>query len=581
MASVYRAYDTHTAEWRAVKILLPEYARRRKLRKRFSNEAQTMIKLDHRHIVKVFDVGTTDELPYIVMELASGGCVIDWVDNYGPMPARMAVDIVMQACKGLKAAHEMGVVHRDVKPHNILVNHRGVCRVTDFGIAQIEDAGGGMTKTGSVMGTLGYMAPEQRADAKNVDVRADVYGLGATLYKLVTGGTVADLFLAEHDAELLTGVPPVLVPVLLKSTAYKPANRYDTVADMARALHKAKNDLEPVPENTPSLVMPISDGAHPAMGTSELSEPTFPGLHDDHSDFSGNDEGTLQPPNSLYGETTDSEKRAILPYVMPNAPARKRSLTDEDDDEIPDYVDTSSIPEAPKGYEIELDDQSKALAEEALRLAIEAGLVDEHGNRINQETVAVSPIHTIDNNWDITGFVQDILESLWSFIYHTFIQPIQTMAIAIGIGLILLVAISGTSAVHVRSAQVEAISTRQTFYLTLEAEQRVLDDLVALGANQTSLNALWAVYANATDEPERMSSAMRLLGQLATTADAASRSKQAASKGHKVHMVTQRLSRIKNAQLKYQQAMIGWEEAADSKRGRMAVRMGIAGRPEE
>ena len=192
MAVVYRAWDTRDCEWRAIKVLLPEYAQRAKLRIRFANEAQTMLKLNHRHLVTVYDVGMNEALPFIVMEIADGGCVIDWVDAHGPMPSKMAVDVMMQVCKGVGAAHAMGVVHRDIKPHNILITRRGVCRVTDFGIAQIEDAGG-MTKTGSVMGTLGYMAPEQRTDAKNVDVRADVYGLGATLYKLVARSPICSL----------------------------------------------------------------------------------------------------------------------------------------------------------------------------------------------------------------------------------------------------------------------------------------------------------------------------------------------------------------------------------------------------
>jgi len=256
MAIVYRGWDTVDEEWRAVKVLMPEYARRAKIRQRFANEAQTMLKLKHRHIITVLDVGTDEPLPYIVMEIAGGGCVIDWVKTHGPMPPRMAVDVVMQSCKALNAAHKIGIVHRDVKPHNILISTRGVCRLTDFGIAQVEDLAD-LTKTGSVMGTLGYMAPEQRTDAKNIDVRADVYGLGATLYKLLTGGAVADLFLAEHDNEMLEGVPESLVPVLLRATAYRPDGRYDTVAELARALHETKSSLVPTPEDTPPLAMAL------------------------------------------------------------------------------------------------------------------------------------------------------------------------------------------------------------------------------------------------------------------------------------------------------------------------------------
>ena len=578
MAAVYRGWDTHNRTWVAIKVLLPEFARRRKLRKRFANEAETMLKLDHRHIIRVFDVGTDAELPFIVMEIAGGGCVIDWVDAYGPMPARMAIDVVMQACKGLKAAHEMGVVHRDMKPHNILVNHRAVCKVTDFGIAQIDDAGGGMTKTGSVMGTLGYMAPEQRADSKNVDVRADVYGLGATLYKLVTGGTVADLFLAEHDAELLEGVPPSLVPVLLKATAYKPDNRHSTVAELARDLHKAKADTPPVPDNTPGLVMPIPEGERAEFTGSELSEPTFPGLPDLDA-TSDPDEGTLKPPEwTGQGETTDPERPKVLPYFMPTANTSRR-ITDLED-AVPDYIEDDGQPQVETGYEVELDEESKAQAAEARRLAIEQGLLDEDGNPIPQEPDEdINPIHKLEGGLDVLDNTTSMLQAVFDFFYYIFIKPMQTGGVAVA-GLILVATfVFGQSAFYVRGYQVEAMGARNTFYLTLDAEKKVLEDLTALGADQTMLNGLWKVYADTSDEPARMTNALRLLSQLDTTIKAVEQNEEAVVMGHKLHMARQRVARVRRLHRDYTSSMIAWEEAADSGRGSLAVRVGLARRP--
>src|SRR5262249_9636089 len=134
MAAVYRVWDHKLRVWRAVKGLLPDA--KDHVRTRFEAEAKMMARLDHPHVLRVYDVGTSDGLPSIVMELAEGGRVNGWVDEHGPMPPQLAVRVVMQVALGLSAAHALGLVHRDVKPHNILVTRDGRCKVTDFGIAR-------------------------------------------------------------------------------------------------------------------------------------------------------------------------------------------------------------------------------------------------------------------------------------------------------------------------------------------------------------------------------------------------------------------------------------------------------------
>ena len=188
MARVFRGWDARLKVWRAIKVLDPAYAHKRSLRQRFENEAATMAQMEHRNVVRVYDIGFDGPFGYMVMELAEGGCPVDWLGRYGPMPPKMAVNVVLQTCEGLSAAHEAGIIHRDIKPHNILVTRQGVCRVADFGIARADQLDAHMTKTGMVMGTLGFMAPEQRTDAKAVDERADIYAVGATLYNLLTEG---------------------------------------------------------------------------------------------------------------------------------------------------------------------------------------------------------------------------------------------------------------------------------------------------------------------------------------------------------------------------------------------------------
>lgn len=253
MATVYRAFDQRLQVWRAIKVLLPEYAKKKKILQRFDAEAQTMALLEHPNIVRVYDVGVEDAHAYIVMELVEGGSLVDWLETNGPMPPRMAADVVVEVCQALHFAHQKGVIHRDIKPHNIMIDRDGVCRLTDFGIARAGDSDEQLTKTGAVMGTWGFMAPEQRTDAKHVDARADIYAMAASLYSLITDRTPMDLFAAEQDATMLEGVPEGLVPVLVRATEYKKERRYATAQELAAALLSVRDSLPDTPAGTPAL----------------------------------------------------------------------------------------------------------------------------------------------------------------------------------------------------------------------------------------------------------------------------------------------------------------------------------------
>ncbi|MEZ4241628.1 MAG: serine/threonine-protein kinase [Myxococcota bacterium] len=257
MAGVYRAWDHKMRVWRALKVLLPEFTQRDILRARFEGEAKTMARLDHPHVIRVYDVGTREALPYMVMELAEGGTVNGWVDLHGPMPARLAVDIVVQVADGLAAAHALEVVHRDVKPHNVLIAADGACKITDFGIAH-GAVDSERTRTGATMGTIGYMAPEQRNDARTVDARADIYSLGATLYKMVVGKVVPDLFLAEHEPSLLEPVPELLREVVLRACFHDRGRRYPDAHTLIRALQEIRSLLPADPPDTPPLPLPAA-----------------------------------------------------------------------------------------------------------------------------------------------------------------------------------------------------------------------------------------------------------------------------------------------------------------------------------
>lgn len=254
MAVVFRAADNVECRFCALKVLLPEYRDNATVRARFRAEAMAMIDLRHRNVIEVWDAQVDGPEPFFAMELAMGGSVVDWIREYGPMPPRMAVDVAIQVCKGLRAAHDRGIVHRDVKPHNILVDRRGVCKLTDFGIAR-HDGMEGLTIDGRGMGTLGYIAPEQKGKATSVDARADIYSTGATLHTLLRGETTLDLYLASEEPEMLYGIPEALHGPIIKATRYRPADRYPTISDFARELHEAKFRLPEDPPDTPPIVL--------------------------------------------------------------------------------------------------------------------------------------------------------------------------------------------------------------------------------------------------------------------------------------------------------------------------------------
>jgi serine/threonine protein kinase len=192
MATVYEAHHTRLLNKRfAIKLLLPEFAVKPELVVRFAREAETASRIEHANIVEVYDVHRTKEgTPYIVCEYLEGKELGDLLDNVGRLPPAMVVDIACQICDGLAAAHAAGVVHRDVKPENVFLTgepDRPVTKLLDFGISKIAEADGDkLTRTGLVMGTPNYMPPEQARGTK-VDHRADVYGVGAILYRALTG----------------------------------------------------------------------------------------------------------------------------------------------------------------------------------------------------------------------------------------------------------------------------------------------------------------------------------------------------------------------------------------------------------
>jgi len=213
MATVYRARDTELRRDVAIKVLFPHLAKRAEVVRRFDREARAAAGLEHPNILRVYDVGggvPGGDPPYIVMELVRGLSLKDAIDERGPMLAELCACAGALLADALAVAHAAGVIHRDVKPANVMVAAGGRLALADFGVARVEDDDSLVTRTGALLGTPAFMSPEQATGA-DIDPRSDVYSLGATLYQLATGvlphsGSAARVVAAIASGEL---VPPV------------------------------------------------------------------------------------------------------------------------------------------------------------------------------------------------------------------------------------------------------------------------------------------------------------------------------------------------------------------------------------
>jgi serine/threonine-protein kinase len=275
MASVYRGRDRETERIVAIKIMDKRLAHRSEVLRRFELEADAMDRLKHPHIVPLHDVHFEGDTRFIVMDFIDGESLLDKMERAVLAPAE-AVAVLIPVLDALQMAHENGVVHRDIKPHNILISKEGRVYVSDFGIARIvDDTDMSLTRTGMVMGTWAFMAPEQRADAKGVDALADIYSVGSTLFAAVTGKTPNDLFAAELDPSIYKGVPKPIESVIRKACAYWTTDRYPTAQAMGADLELTLQMLKT--GRTPADFRQVKFRTDPAMYEDDhMPRPTPP-----------------------------------------------------------------------------------------------------------------------------------------------------------------------------------------------------------------------------------------------------------------------------------------------------------------
>ena len=289
MGTVYKATQRSTGQTVALKVLStirsPDSA------KRFQRESQMAARLNHPNIVRASEATVFNQQHYFVMEYVEGVDLSNYLRKHGPLPWQQAVQCIVQAARALEYAHSQGVIHRDIKPGNLFLTRDGVIKILDMGLARLNEAAdvmngeahGGLTQTGQVMGTVDYMAPEQALHAKHADARADIYGLGCSLYRLIAGElpfqgeSAVEKILAHREQPIpylravKSDVPPSLDAVVQRMLAKRPDDRFQTMRELADALENVTS----VPATSTPIALPVAVSYAPVSSAAWSPAPAF------------------------------------------------------------------------------------------------------------------------------------------------------------------------------------------------------------------------------------------------------------------------------------------------------------------
>src|SRR4051812_1441603 len=263
MADVYCAQDLQLGRKVALKLLYRRFAEDEEFVERFKREASAAAGLQHPNVVGVYDRGEWDGTYYIAMEYLEGRSLKQVLQEEGPLPADRAIDIVIQILRAARFAHQRGIIHRDIKPHNVILDEEGRAKVTDFGIARAGASD--MTETGSIMGTAQYLSPEQ-AQGHAVSAQSDLYAIGIVLYELLTGRVPFDgdspvTIALKQVSELPIppsafnpSVPPELDAIVLRALEKDPARRFADSDEMIAELEALRDRLAAIPAGQSTAV---------------------------------------------------------------------------------------------------------------------------------------------------------------------------------------------------------------------------------------------------------------------------------------------------------------------------------------
>lgn len=291
MATVFKAYQPSMDRYVAIKILPSHFTQDATFAARFAQEAHTLARLEHPHILPVYDYGEQEGITYLVMRYIDAGTLRDLITERGAMDLRKIARVMGQVGRALGHAHSQGIIHRDIKPSNVLIDASGNAFLTDFGIAKIVAGSANFTGTGAVIGTPAYMAPEQGM-GKPLDHRCDIYAMGVMLYEMVTGQVPFD---AETPLAVMMmhvynplplprqarpDLPEVIERIILKSMAKSPDDRFQNVVEMVEVLEQATSgvrtdvSLPPIPGGPTAVfdAVPSSPGTPSAVA----GAPSFP-----------------------------------------------------------------------------------------------------------------------------------------------------------------------------------------------------------------------------------------------------------------------------------------------------------------
>lgn len=331
MADVYKAKDHVLNRLVAIKVLKQEYSTDATFVKKFRVEAQSAAGLSHPNIVNVYDVGEDDGVYFIVMELVQGITLKNYIDMKGKLDIREALNISVQIASGLSAAHENRIIHRDIKPQNIIMSRDGKVKVTDFGIAKVADS---TTVTTTAAGTVHYISPEQARGGYS-DERSDIYSLGITMYEMVTGRVpfegetnvaVALMHIQSEitpPRQLEPSIPVSFEKIILKCTQKKPERRYasarELIADLRKVLTHPDGEYVVIPGAIPQ-------GRTIVMNDNDIDSLKAASLRKNF--------GTKPEETYVEEPEEEEEEKPVQKPVQKKRPVKKKDLEEDDDDEF-------------------------------------------------------------------------------------------------------------------------------------------------------------------------------------------------------------------------------------------------------